>query len=82
MEGLPVTIRLLDPPLHEFLPTIEELLSDITRLKDFSQIMSALEQLPGTAMMIDPEMYKLMPSIETMTREFSELRPRSWTRRC
>jgi pyruvate,orthophosphate dikinase len=26
MDGLPVTIRLLDPPLHEFLPDIEELL--------------------------------------------------------
>src|SRR4051794_39089410 len=25
MDGLPVTIRLLDPPLHEFLPSIEEL---------------------------------------------------------
>lgn len=25
MEGLPVTIRLLDPPLHEFLPKIPEL---------------------------------------------------------
>ena len=24
MAGLPVTIRLLDPPLHEFLPPIEE----------------------------------------------------------
>jgi pyruvate,orthophosphate dikinase len=24
MEGLPVTIRLLDPPLHEFLPSLEE----------------------------------------------------------
>jgi len=25
MDGLPVTIRLLDPPLHEFLPDLEEL---------------------------------------------------------
>ncbi len=25
MDGLPVTVRLLDPPLHEFLPRIEEL---------------------------------------------------------
>jgi len=25
MDGLPVTIRLLDPPLHEFLPPVEEL---------------------------------------------------------
>ncbi len=24
MEGRPVTIRFLDPPLHEFLPTEEE----------------------------------------------------------
>jgi pyruvate, orthophosphate dikinase len=28
MDGLPVTIRLLDPPLHEFLPDIEELIVD------------------------------------------------------
>jgi pyruvate,orthophosphate dikinase len=25
MDGLPVTVRLLDPPLHEFLPSIDEL---------------------------------------------------------
>jgi len=31
MEGLPVTIRLLDPPLHEFLPSAAE---DITRLAE------------------------------------------------
>ncbi|NLI91631.1 MAG: pyruvate, phosphate dikinase [Peptococcaceae bacterium] len=33
MSGLPVTIRLLDPPLHEFLPNAEELAEDILRLK-------------------------------------------------
>ncbi|HHW91972.1 MAG TPA: pyruvate, phosphate dikinase [Firmicutes bacterium] len=33
MQGLPVTIRLLDPPLHEFLPNAEELLVEITRLE-------------------------------------------------
>ena len=33
MDGLPVTIRLLDPPLHEFLPNAEELLVEITRLR-------------------------------------------------
>jgi pyruvate,orthophosphate dikinase len=31
MAGLPVTIRLLDPPLHEFLPTLEEATSDDMR---------------------------------------------------
>jgi pyruvate,orthophosphate dikinase len=32
-EGYPVVIRLIDPPLHEFLPSYEELLTDITRLE-------------------------------------------------
>ena len=31
MDGLPVTVRLLDPPLHEFLPDIEELIAQATR---------------------------------------------------
>jgi len=33
MVGLPVTIRLLDPPLHEFLPNAEELMSELSELK-------------------------------------------------
>ncbi len=33
MEGLPVTIRLLDPPLHEFLPNMEDLLVEVTKLR-------------------------------------------------
>jgi pyruvate,orthophosphate dikinase len=33
MQGLPVTIRLLDPPLHEFLPSLEELLVATTELR-------------------------------------------------
>jgi pyruvate, orthophosphate dikinase len=32
MEGYPVTIRLLDPPLHEFLPSYKEVLEEFTRL--------------------------------------------------
>jgi len=33
MDGLPITIRLLDPPLHEFLPSEEELLVEVTTLR-------------------------------------------------
>ncbi|OIQ94534.1 pyruvate, phosphate dikinase [mine drainage metagenome] len=29
MQGLPVTIRLLDPPLHEFLPTTDEEMAEV-----------------------------------------------------
>ena len=40
MDGLPVTIRLLDPPLHEFLPSVEEL-----RVKEAKEGLSKQEQL-------------------------------------
>lgn len=33
MDSLPVTIRLLDPPLHEFLPAVEDLAEEIRQLK-------------------------------------------------
>jgi len=33
MGGRPVTIRLIDPPLHEFLPSLEELLVEVTELR-------------------------------------------------
>ena len=33
MVGLPVTIRLLDPPLHEFLPALEEVAQDVERAR-------------------------------------------------
>src|SRR5690242_19087925 len=33
MAGKPVTIRLIDPPMHEFLPDHDELLESVTRLR-------------------------------------------------
>ncbi len=33
MDGLPVVIRLLDPPLHEFLPSYDELIEELADLK-------------------------------------------------
>jgi pyruvate,orthophosphate dikinase len=33
MDGLPVTIRLIDPPLHEFLPSRDELYRTVTELE-------------------------------------------------
>jgi pyruvate,orthophosphate dikinase len=37
MRGLPVVIRLIDPPLHEFLPSLEELLVEVTRAEATGQ---------------------------------------------
>ena len=33
MAGLPVTVRLLDPPLHEFMPRAEDLSRDLERAR-------------------------------------------------
>ena len=52
MNGAPVTIRLLDPPLHEFLPAYDELIQELADLKvrlqhyhTMSEIDAALEQI-------------------------------------
>jgi len=52
MDGLPVIIRLIDPPLHEFLPGHDELVSDLADLKvrlqhyhTLSEIDEALAQI-------------------------------------
>ncbi|HEX9198449.1 MAG TPA: pyruvate, phosphate dikinase [Acidobacteriaceae bacterium] len=45
MESLPVTIRLLDPPLHEFLPQREELLVEISHLEDTRPHSPRLKEL-------------------------------------
>jgi pyruvate,orthophosphate dikinase len=46
MQGLPVTIRLLDPPLHEFLPDAEELAAEVQHARD--EESDELEELEHT----------------------------------
>jgi pyruvate, orthophosphate dikinase len=46
MEGLPVTIRLLDPPLHEFLPHRNEIESEVERAR--VEMSDDLERLEAT----------------------------------
>jgi pyruvate,orthophosphate dikinase len=50
MAGLPVTIRLLDPPLHEFLPDLEELSHQVERARieqtpDLDELERTLERV-------------------------------------
>ena len=44
MSGLPVTIRLLDPPLHEFLPNIAELSAHMATLEALNKEIAPREQ--------------------------------------
>ncbi len=45
MDGLPVTIRALDPPLHEFLPKREELMVEIATLEAKGRRSAKLREL-------------------------------------
>ncbi|PJC36711.1 pyruvate, phosphate dikinase [Candidatus Peregrinibacteria bacterium CG_4_9_14_0_2_um_filter_53_11] len=47
MDGFPVTIRLLDPPLHEFIPTTPEQMGEMAKLMEIST-----EELTQTAAML------------------------------
>jgi pyruvate,orthophosphate dikinase len=61
MDGLPVTIRLLDPPLHEFLPNSKELAVELERLRIAGQI-AQVDAITGAA----AEKRRLLEAVERM----------------
>ena len=48
MDGLPVVVRLLDPPLHEFLPSHQELVRELAELKVRLQHLDTLREIDDT----------------------------------
>jgi pyruvate,orthophosphate dikinase len=58
MEGLPVTVRLLDPPIHEFLPTAEQLEFEIRHLRDLRRAIRSMGELPDTLKLLDPVLHQ------------------------
>ncbi len=56
MSPYPVTIRLLDPPIHEFLPSERQLIEDLQNLYHLRQSVSGMDILAGTmALLHSPE---------------------------
>lgn len=55
MSPRPVTIRLLDPPIHEFLPSERQLLEEITQLRHLGNTVKGLEALNDTMNLLDHE---------------------------
>ena len=58
MKGLPVTVRLLDPPMHEFLPTAAQLELEIAHLHHLRDSIKALEELPETLKLLSPKLHQ------------------------
>jgi pyruvate,orthophosphate dikinase len=75
MDGYPVTIRLLDPPIHEFLPSEEELTREIAYLKEMRKTVDGMANLPSTLKMMAPELHKRFSSnLESITSGLEELK--------
>jgi pyruvate,orthophosphate dikinase len=62
MTGCPVTIRLLDPPLHEFLPRREELMVDIARLEITDPQSAKLPELRSLLRRVE-ELHEINPML-------------------
>ncbi len=58
MKGLPVTVRLLDPPMHEFLPTAAQLELEIAHLHHLRDSIRTMEDLPETLKLLSPRLYQ------------------------
>jgi pyruvate, orthophosphate dikinase len=74
MEGLPVTIRLLDPPLHEFLPRREDLTVDIATLPhaDMKHKRSLLAMYRDYGAIAVGDLKKLLPSLLARVEQLHE----------
>jgi pyruvate, orthophosphate dikinase len=75
MEGLPVTIRLLDPPLHEFLPNLADLSAEVEHARVATKVEAALDQ----------ESHNNLGALETLlarVEEIHEENPMLGTRGC
>jgi pyruvate,orthophosphate dikinase len=70
MEGLPVTVRLLDPPLHEFVPHEEEQIAELARTmgKDTEAVRARVEQLKELNPMLGHRGCRLGLSYPEITR--------------
>jgi pyruvate,orthophosphate dikinase len=64
MDGLPVTIRLIDPPLHEFLPSHDELLHDVTEMETRATFAAGADPLGLAGTLAQKK--RLLAAVEAM----------------
>ncbi len=74
MDGLPVVIRLIDPPLHEFLPAPEELLKEIYEAKVAYYTLKSSEAVKGMAPDMLKEYEKKIAELEELYRRVMVLK--------
>ena len=84
MDGFPVTIRTLDPPLHEFLQRREELIVDIATLSivDAKQKKSLVATYKDYGAKAVGDLKKLLPSLLARVEQLHEFNPMLGHRGC
>jgi pyruvate,orthophosphate dikinase len=83
MDGLPVVIRTLDPPLHEFLPKREELMVDVALLPyaDIKQKKALVEKYKGFGAEVKT-LKTVIPALLHRVEELHEFNPMLGLRGC
>jgi pyruvate,orthophosphate dikinase len=84
MDGFPVTIRTLDPPLHEFLPRREDLMVDIATLQyaDAKQKKSLVSKYRDYKVKAVGDLKKLLPLLLSRVEQLHEVNPMLGHRGC
>jgi pyruvate, orthophosphate dikinase len=80
MDGFPVVIRTLDPPLHEFLPKRENVMVDIAKLPSASP--KEKKEMGATYGVAVPELKKHLPQLLHRIEELHEFNPMLGHRGC
>ena len=73
MQDRPVTIRLLDPPLHEFLPKSDEILRELNILKELKAVLWKVEDTPKLTKVLDHKAFKYLPQIDKVIGDITNL---------
>ena len=84
MDGFPVTIRTLDPPLHEFLPRREDIMVDIALLAnaDSKHKKSMVEKYGRFGAKSASDLKKVLPTLLRRVEELHETNPMLGHRGC
>ena len=80
MDGLPVVIRTLDPPLHEFLPKREDLMVDLARLPHAGTPMK--KEMSEKYRIKPGDLKKQLPELLKRVEELHEFNPMLGHRGC
>jgi pyruvate,orthophosphate dikinase len=65
---------LLDPPLHEFLPSAEELASELRKLEEMERAFSSMEDITEAMKFLNPSFRESLKPLDHMAADIAEIK--------